>query len=124
MVFGRKWAWFAKIFAGAQARRTLRTPLHEILDPPLLRLTQEHLKEVEDERKSLAEKLFDAEESLHSLKKQLLNAKIQLITSQEEAHDHKMENIRLKQRIQDLENRIDFIFENTIVCSRRRAQSV
>ena len=31
VVFGRKWAWFAKIFAGA-----LRTPLHEILDPPLL----------------------------------------------------------------------------------------
>ena len=25
-----------KIFAGAQARPTLRTPLHEILDPPLL----------------------------------------------------------------------------------------
>ena len=30
VVFGRKWAWFAKIFAGA-----LRTPLNEILDPPL-----------------------------------------------------------------------------------------
>ena len=36
MVFGRKWAWFAKIFAVAQARPTLRTPLHEILDPPLV----------------------------------------------------------------------------------------
>ena len=35
VIFGRKWAWFAKIFAGAQARPTLRTPLHEILDPPL-----------------------------------------------------------------------------------------
>ena len=34
MVFGRKWAWFAKIFAPAQARPALRTPLHEILDPP------------------------------------------------------------------------------------------
>jgi len=33
--FGRKWAWFAKFFADAQARPTLRTPLHEILDPPL-----------------------------------------------------------------------------------------
>ena len=86
-----------------------------------LRLTQEHLKEVEDERKSLAGKLFDAEERVHDLKKQLLNTKIQLITSHKEAHDHKMENIRLKQHIQ---NRIDFIFESTIVCSRRRAQSV
>ena len=36
MVFSRKRAWFAKIFAGAQARPTLRTPLHEILDPPLM----------------------------------------------------------------------------------------
>ena len=89
-----------------------------------LRLTQEHLKEVEDERKSLAEKLFDAKESLHSSKKQLLNTRIQLITFQKEAHDHKMENIRLKQRIQDLENRVDFFFENVIVCSRRRSQSV
>ena len=35
VVFGRKWAWFSKIFEGAQARPTLRTPLHEILDPPL-----------------------------------------------------------------------------------------
>ena len=89
-----------------------------------LRLTQEHLKEVEDERKSLTRKLFDAEESLRCLKKQLLDTKIQLVTSHREAHDHKMENIRLKERIKDLENRIDFIFENTIVCSRRRAQSV
>ena len=38
MVFGRKWAWFAKLLAGAQARLTLRTPLHEILDLPLQRL--------------------------------------------------------------------------------------
>ena len=89
-----------------------------------LRLTQEHLEEVEDKRKSLARKLFDAEESLHCLKKQLLDTKIQLVTSNMEAHDHKTENIRLKQRIRDLENRIDFIFENTIVCSRRRSQSV
>lgn len=89
-----------------------------------LRLTQEHLKEVEDERKSLARKLFDAEESLHCLKKQLLDTKIQLVTSHREAHDHKMENIILKQRIRELENRIDFIFENAIVCSRRRSQSV
>ena len=89
-----------------------------------LRLTQEYLKEVEDERKSLARKLFDAEESLHCLKNQLLGTKIQLVTSHREARDHKMENIRLKQRIRDLENRIDFIFENTIVCSRRRSQSV
>ena len=89
-----------------------------------LRLTQEHLEEVEDERKSLAGKLFDAKESLHSSKKQLLNTKIQLITFQKEAHDHKMENIRLKQHIQDLENRVDFFFENVIVCSRRRSQSV
>ena len=36
VVFGQKWAWFAKIFAVAQARPTLRTPLHEILDPPLV----------------------------------------------------------------------------------------
>ena len=35
MVFGQKWAWLAKIFADAQARLTLQTPLHEILDPPL-----------------------------------------------------------------------------------------
>ena len=35
VVFGRKWAWFSKIFEGAQARPTLPTPLHEILDPPL-----------------------------------------------------------------------------------------
>ena len=89
-----------------------------------LRLTQEHLEEVEDERKSLAGKLFDAKESLHSSKKQLLNTKIQLITFQKEAHDHKMENIRLKQHIQDLENRVDFFFENVIVCSRRRSQIV
>ena len=88
-----------------------------------LRLTQEHLKEVEDERKSLAGKLFDAEERVHCSKKQLLNTKIQLITFQKEAHDHKRENIRLKQRIQDLENRVDFFFENVIVCSRRRSQS-
>ena len=27
VVFGRKWAWFAKFFAGVQARPTLRTPL-------------------------------------------------------------------------------------------------
>ena len=33
MVFGRKWAWFAKF---SRARPTLRTPLHEILDPPLI----------------------------------------------------------------------------------------
>ena len=36
VVYARKWAWFAKIFAGAQAHPTLRTPLHEILDPPLI----------------------------------------------------------------------------------------
>ena len=89
-----------------------------------LRLTEKYLEEVEDEKKLLEEELFDAKESLHGSKKQLLNTRIQLITFQKEAHDHKMENIRLKQRIQDLENRVDFFFENVILCSRRRSQSV
>ena len=34
--FDRKWAWFTKNFHWHAARLTLRTPLHEILDLPLV----------------------------------------------------------------------------------------
>ena len=35
VVFGRKWAWFAKNFRGRASAPDLTNPLHEILDPPL-----------------------------------------------------------------------------------------
>ena len=43
-----------------------------------LRLTEKYLEEVEDEKKLLEEELFDAKESLHGSKKQLLNTRIHI----------------------------------------------
>ena len=96
-----------------------------------LRLTKEFLEDMEKERDALLSELTDAKETLEtcqkkkrSLERQLFETRVQLSKSQRESHDHKKENVVLKQQIQDLENRIDFFFENTKLCSRRRSQSV
>ena len=66
-----------------------------------LKLTENYLEEVEDEKKLLEEELFDVKNisqgEIHFLRQQLLDAKRQLF--------------RCKQRIQELENTVSFFFE-------------